>query len=179
MVEYNYQADATKPYIRMDIHQMVSQAIFVAPNATLLGDISLGEETSIWYGAVVRADKDRIEVGPRSNIQDNCVIHTSSVHPVRIGRNVSVGHGAILHGCTIEDDVLVGMGAIILNGAVIGEGSIVGAGALVSEGKQIPPHSLVLGVPGRVVREVTDEECSGTVHNSNEYVKLARRYAGE
>ncbi|HWQ67120.1 MAG TPA: gamma carbonic anhydrase family protein [Methanospirillum sp.] len=163
----------------MDIHQKVPQAAFIAPNSTMIGRITIGTDAGIWYGAVVRADKDQIMIGDRSNIQDNCVVHTSAGHPVSIGDDVSVGHGAILHGCTIQDQVLVGMGAIILNGAVVGSGSIIGAGALVSEGKEIPPRSLVLGVPGKVMRQVSDEEGSGILHNASEYVKLAREHAGE
>lgn len=163
----------------MNIHQKVPEAAFIAPNSTMVGDITAGPDIGIWYGAVVRADKDRIVIGTRSNIQDNCVVHTSAGHPVIIGEDVSVGHGAILHGCTIEDRVLVGMGAIVLNGAVIGAESIIGAGALVSEGKQIPPRSLILGVPGKVVRQITDEEVTKTLHNASSYVTLAREHAGE
>lgn len=163
----------------MNIHQEVPEAAFIAPNSTMVGKITAGVDIGIWYGAVVRADKDQIIIGERSNIQDNCVVHTSAGHPVTIGEDVSVGHGAILHGCTIQDRVLIGMGAIVLNGAVIGEESIIGAGALVSEGKQIPPRSLVLGVPGKVVRQVTSEEVSGTLQNAASYVTLAREHAHE
>lgn len=131
---------------------------------------------SIWFGAVVRADRDRITVGAGSNIQDNAVVHTTISFPVSIGAEVSVGHGAILHGCTIRDQVLIGMGAIVLNGAVVGEGSIIGAGAVVTEGKEIPPHSLVLGVPGKVVRETTPQQQENIARNAREYVKLAERY---
>ena len=161
----------------MDIHRSIPHASFIAPNATILGDIEICEDVSVWYGAVIRADKARITVGAGSNIQDNCVVHTSSGHPVMVGKHVSVGHGAILHGCSIGDEVLVGMGAIILNGAEIGEGSIIGAGALISEGKKIPPGSLVLGLPGKVVREVTEDERTGTIRNATEYITLARRHA--
>ncbi len=163
----------------MNIHQNIPKAAFIAPNSTIIGKVSAGPDIGVWYGAVVRADKDQITIGARSNIQDNCVVHTSSGHPVTIGDDVSVGHGAILHGCTIKDRVLVGMGAIVLNGAVIGEESIIGAGALVSEGKEIPPRSLVLGVPGKIVRQVTDDELGGTLQNASSYVQLAREHAGE
>lgn len=161
----------------MNIHVEVPNAAFVAPNSTVIGKVTGGSDVGIWYGAVVRADKDQISIGNRSNIQDNCVVHTSSGHPVRIGDDVSVGHGAILHGCMVQDRVLVGMGAIILNGAMIGSESIIGAGALVSEGKEIPPRSLVLGVPGKVIRQVTDEEVSGIMQNASSYVTLAREHA--
>jgi len=150
---------------------------FIADNATIIGDVILSKDVNIWYGAVIRADKDKITVGDCSNIQDNVVVHTSRAFPVTIGENVSVGHGAILHGCTIGNHVLVGMGSIILNGAVIGEGSIIGAGAVVTEGKVIPPGSLVIGLPGKVVRNVTDEEYEGILHNALEYVKLAKVHA--
>lgn len=163
----------------MIIHKTISSAAFVAPNATVIGEISAGLDIGIWYGAVIRADKDVITIGSRSNIQDNCVVHTSFGHPVTIGDDVSVGHGAILHGCTIHDRVLVGMGAIILNGAEIGSESIIGAGALVSEGKKIPPRSLVIGVPGKVVKQVTDEDYEMIMRNAESYVQLARKHADE
>ncbi|MFA5614978.1 MAG: gamma carbonic anhydrase family protein [Methanoculleus sp.] len=155
---------------------VVGDRIFIAENATVIGDVTLADDVNIWFGAVVRADRDSIAVGAGSNIQDNAVVHTTPGFPVRIGAGVSVGHGAILHGCTIEDDVLVGMGAIVLNGAVVREGSIIGAGAVVTEGKEIPPRSLVLGVPGKVVRETTSEQQEKIVHNAREYIKLAREY---
>lgn len=161
----------------MNIIRNDPAAAFIAPNATVIGDVLLGREASVWYGAVIRADKDRIHIGERSNIQDNCVVHTSAGHPVTIGSDVSIGHGAILHGCTVRDSVLVGMGAILLNGATIGEGSIVGAGALVPEGKTIPPRSLVLGVPVKVIRQVTDEEAEGNLKNAASYVLLAGEHA--
>lgn len=163
----------------MIIHPKLPKTAFVAPNATVIGEIVAGTDVGIWYGAVIRADKDQISLGARTNIQDNCVLHTSAGHPVIIGDDVSVGHGAILHGCSVQDRVLVGMGAIILNGAVIGRESIIGAGALVSEGKNIPPRSLVIGVPGKIVRQVTDEEAEGILKNAGSYVHLAREHAGE
>src|SRR5512135_839859 len=127
--------------------------LFVAPNATILGDVTLARDVSIWFGAVLRGDKDRIIAGEGSNIQDNAVVHTSRDHPVVIGKEVSVGHGAILHGCEIHDQVLVGMGAIVMNGAVIGARCILGAGTVITEGTQIPADSVVLGVPGKVVKQ--------------------------
>lgn len=150
--------------------------VFVAENATVIGDVTLADDVSVWFGAVVRGDRDSIMVGSGSNIQDNAVVHTTPGFGVTIGTGVSVGHGAILHGCTIHDRVLVGMGAVVLNGAVVGEGSIIGAGAVVTEGKEIPPNSLVLGVPGKVVRETTPEQQEGILHNAREYVNLAGRY---
>lgn len=157
----------------------VPDSVFVADTATLLGDVTLEKDANIWFGAVIRADKAAITIGEASNIQDNCVVHTSHNFPVTIGRNVSVGHGAILHGCTIKDNVLVGMGAIILNGAVIHAGTIIGAGALIAEGKEIPPRSLVIGVPGKVIREVSEEQYQGIITNAQAYTTLAMRYRDE
>jgi carbonic anhydrase/acetyltransferase-like protein (isoleucine patch superfamily) len=150
--------------------------VFIAPNATVLGDVTLGHEISIWYGAVLRADKDRIVIGDRSNVQDNAVLHTSSGHPVLIGTEVSIGHGAILHGCRIADRVLVGMGAIVLNGAEIGENSLLGAGTVVTEGTRIPPGSVVVGVPGKLIKQVSDEQREHIVKNAGNYWDLARSY---
>ena len=154
----------------------VGADVFLAPNATILGDVTLGDRVGIWFGAVVRADRDRIAIGADSNVQDNCVVHCSPGHPVTIGREVSVGHGAVLHGCTIGDRVLVGMGAIVLNGAVVGEDSLIGAGALVTEGAQIPPNSVVIGVPGKVVKQTTEEQRAKIRQNAATYVELAGRY---
>jgi carbonic anhydrase/acetyltransferase-like protein (isoleucine patch superfamily) len=150
--------------------------VFIAPNATVLGDVTLGHEISIWYGAVIRADKDRIVIGDRSNIQDNAVLHTSSGHPVLIGTEVSIGHGAILHGCRIADRVLVGMGAIVLNGTEIGEDSLLGAGTVVTEGTRIPSGSVVVGVPGKPIKQVSDEQREHIVKNAGNYWNLARSY---
>lgn len=152
---------------------------WIAPNATLVGDVNLGNNVTILFGAVLRADMEPICIGDNSNVQDNAVIHESAGKPVTIGKNVSIGHGAIVHGATIEDGALIGMGAIILNGAVIGHGSLIGAGAVVTEGKIIPPNSLVLGVPGKVMRELTPEEIAGNIANAQRYVEVGRRYANE
>lgn len=154
-------------------------AEFVAENVTIVGDVTLGKNTGIWFGAVLRADNDSITVGDGSNIQDNCVVHVSDKHPVTIGKDVSIGHGAIVHGCTIKDRVLVGMGAVILNGAEIGEDTIIGAGAVVTENKIIPPGSLVMGVPGKVIKELTEEQKISIERNAEIYRGLAERYANE
>ena len=150
--------------------------VFLAPNATILGDVTLGDRVGIWFGAVVRADRDRIAIGADSNVQDNCVVHCTPGYPVMIGREVSVGHGAVLHGCTVGDRVIVGMGAVVLNGAAIGADSLIGAGAVVTEGAQIPPNSVVLGVPGKVVKQTTDEQRAKIRRNAATYVELAGRY---
>jgi carbonic anhydrase/acetyltransferase-like protein (isoleucine patch superfamily) len=149
---------------------------FVAPTATVIGDVTLGEDSGIWFGAVIRGDRDRIEIGAGSNIQDNAVVHTSRGFPARIGREVSVGHGAILHGCTIHDRVLVGMGAIVMNGAVVGEDTIIAAGAVVTEGTSIPPGSVVMGVPAKVVKQASAEQREGILRNAESYITLAREY---
>lgn len=160
----------------MRIDAACEKALFVAENATVIGDIALAEGTSVWFGAVLRADKDRIVIGKDSNIQDNCVVHTSDGFPVTVGEEVSVGHGAILHGCTIGSRVLVGMGAIVLNGAKVGDGSILGAGTVVTEGATIPPGSLVLGVPGKVLKQATPEQQAHIVSNARSYRELAEKY---
>ena len=143
----------------------------LAENTVVTGDVVLGAEVSVWYGAVLRGDAGEIRVGRGSNVQDNVVIHCSEGMPVVIGEGVVVGHGAILHSCRVEKDCLVGMGAILLDGCIIGEGSIIGAGALVSPGKEIPPRSLVMGVPGKVMREVSEEEVQSTRENAAQYIK--------
>lgn len=147
---------------------------FIAENATVTGDVSIAPDVSIWYGAVIRADRNSITIGRGSNIQDNAVVHNTLTSPVVIGEDVSIGHGAIVHGATIGSRVLVGMGAIVMNNAVIGEDSIIAAGAVVTEGKEIPPRSLVMGVPGKVVREVSDDQAAGIVENARVYVGLGR-----
>ena len=143
-----------------------------AESAALIGDVTLGENVTVWYGAVLRGDVGPIRIGPGSNIQDNCTVHCAVDVPTVVGENVVVGHGAILHSCTVGDGCLIGMGAILLDGCVIGEGSVIAAGALVPPGKSIPPRSLVMGVPGRVVRQVTEEEAAATLANAARYVEL-------
>jgi len=160
----------------MVVDEVADRSLFIAEHATVTGDVILDDDVNIWFGAVIRGDKNRILLGRGSNVQDNAVIHTTSGFVVKVGSHVSIGHSAILHGCTIEDGVLIGMGAIVMNGAVVGEGSIVGAGAVVTEGTTIPPGSLVLGVPGRVVRETTPEERNEILRNAQEYIRLAQRY---
>ena len=132
----------------------VAPSAYVAPGAVVMGDVTLGEESSVWYGAVLRGDMAPIVIGARSNIQDGTIVHVDEGFPCTIGERVGVGHRVILHGCTVEEDCLVGMGSVLLNGARIGRGSVVAAGAVVPEGMQVPPGSLVMGVPGRIVRRV-------------------------
>ncbi|MFE1644983.1 gamma carbonic anhydrase family protein [Microbacterium sp. P01] len=142
---------------------------FVAAGARVIGAVTLEEGGSIWYNAVLRADSDAITLGAGSNIQDNVSVHVDRGHPVTIGRDVSVGHNAVVHGCTIEDGCLIGMGSVVLSGAVIGTGSLVAGGAVVLEGSVIPPGSLVAGVPAKVRRSLTDDEKAGIVRNAQIY----------
>ena len=145
-----------------------------AKNAVIVGDTEFAENTSVWYGAVIRADAGPMKIGENSNVQDNCVLHSNVDQPTIIGKNVTIGHSAVVHGAIIEDNVMIGMNSTILDNAVIGEGSIVGANALVPAGKIIPPKSMVLGVPGKIVREVTDEEVQATIRNALWYVELSK-----
>lgn len=130
---------------------------YIAPGAQVIGDVHLGSGASIWFNAVLRADNEPIRLGPGSNIQDNCICHVDPGFPMTIGRDVTVGHGAILHGCSIGDETLIGMGAIVLNGAKIGKGCVIGAKALVTEGTEIPDYSMVLGMPGKIVKTLDPE----------------------
>ena len=131
---------------------------FIADTADVIGKIRLLEQASVWFGAVLRGDNEWIEIGEGSNVQDNCTCHTDKGFPLTIGKNCTVGHNVILHGCTIEDGALVGMGSIVMNGARIGRGSIVGAGSVITEGKEYPEHSLIIGSPARVIRTLTPEQ---------------------
>ncbi len=145
---------------------------WVAPNASLIGQVTLAARASVWYGATLRAEAEPVEIGFGSNIQDGVTIHVDAEFPVSVGAGVSVGHNAVLHGCVIEDDVLIGMGAVILNGATIGEGALIAAGALVPQGVVVPPRSLVTGVPGSVRRELSDVEIASNRHNAEAYQRL-------
>ena len=153
-------------------------AVFVAPNATLAGEVVLQRGSSVWYGAVLRADTGRITVGENTNVQDNAVLHTGPDLDVTLGRGVSVGHSAVVHGCTVGDHCLIGMHATVLNGAVIGAGSLIAAGALVPQNAVIPVGSLVVGVPGRVLRAVSAEQADSISANEQEYCALAKLHSG-
>ena len=154
----------------------IDPAAWVAPNATVIGAATLEAESSVYYGAVIRADMAEVRLGHGSNLQDNVVVHTDTGHPSLIGAGVSVGHLAVIHGCTIADNVLVGMGATILNGAQIGTGSLIAAGTVVLEGTVIPPRSLVAGVPGKVRRELSDSEVDKVIANAQEYLHLTAQH---
>ena len=149
---------------------ILGKNVFIAKNATVIGDVTLGAHASVWYGAVLRGDINRIVVGHHSNIQDNAVLHLADDFPCLLGNWVTVGHSAIVHACKVGDEVLVGMGAVILDGAVIGRQSLIGAKALVTQGTKIPPGSLVLGAPAKVVRKLTKEERAGLKWWAEKYV---------
>ena len=151
-------------------------SIVICPGAQVIGEVELGEDVSIWHGAVLRGDTDSITIGNNSNVQDNCVVHCTKGFPVKIGDNVSVGHGAVVHGCTLEDNVLIGMNATVLNGAHIAKNSIVGAGAVVSEGKEFPENSLILGVPAKLIKELSPEQVQMIQNNADNYVRLSKQY---
>ena len=154
----------------------VDPEAFVADGATLVGAVRLAADASVWYSSVVRADGAPIEVGAGSNVQDGCVLHSDPDYPVRVGAGCTIGHRAVVHGCTVGDGSLIGMGAVVLNGAVIGAGSLVAAGTVVLEGTEVPPGSLVAGTPGKVKRDVTDAERERIRSGTESYVTRARRY---
>lgn len=160
-------------------HPQIHESCYIAPSADVIGRVTLHEQSSVWFNATLRGDINDIVIGPRSNVQDNAVIHLADNFGCYVGELVTVGHSAILHACTIKDEVLVGMGAIILDGAVIGERSIIGAGALVTGGTVIPPGSLVLGSPARVVKTLDLEEQAKIKNWAEKYVKGSRLYRGE
>lgn len=158
------------------VRPRLGQHVFVAPNAAVVGDVELGDRASVWYSAVVRGDVNRITVGADSNVQDGAVLHgTLGEWPVVVGARVSIGHHATIHGCTLEDDVLVGIGARVLDGARVGSWSLIAAGAIVREGMVVPPRSLVVGVPGVVKRELTERELEIVRRTPGRYRELARR----
>ena len=149
---------------------------WIAPNATVIGDVRLGANSSIWWNATLRGDNDPITIGANSNIQDGSVLHTDEGVPMHIGNNVTVGHLVMLHGCTVGDGSLIGIGSVVLNRAVIGKGSIVGANTLIPEGKVFPDHVLIVGSPGKIVRQLSAEEVARLQHSAEHYVANARRY---
>ena len=157
--------------------KLIDKSVFIADGAKVIGNVEIGKGSSVWFNAVIRADSDTVKIGESSNVQDNAVIHTSEGFGVQIGDNVTIGHGAIIHGCTIKDNVMIGMGAIVLNGAAIEENCIIGAGALVSQGKVIPAGSLAFGNPVKIVRQLTDKEIASIKDNANAYVNEAKEYS--
>lgn len=164
-----YEIDGVGPQL--------GEGAWIAPSADLIGDVRLGARASVWFGAVIRADNTPIILGDDSNFQDGAIGHSDPGAPLTIGARVTVGHQAILHGCTVEDEALIGMGARILNGAVIGAQCIVGAGALVTEGKQFEPRSLIVGSPARAMRQLTDDQVALLRLSADHYAEKAARYA--
>lgn len=154
----------------------IEESAYIADGAIVLGNVIIGEESSIWFHATVRGDRGEIRIVNGSNIQDNAVVHVDENFPVHIGNYVTVGHSAVIHGCRIDDNTLIGMGAIVLNGAKIGKNCIIGAGALVTQNMLIPDNSLVIGMPARIMREVTGQEAETNLFNAKEYIKESRKY---
>ncbi len=154
----------------------IHASAFIAPGADIIGEVTVGKNCSIWYNVTIRADIAPVIIGDNSNVQDNSVVHVGHDVPAVIGNNVTIGHSVIVHACTIKDNSLIGMGAIILDYAVIGEESIVGAGSLVTKGKKFPPRSLIMGSPARFVRELTEEEVQGIRNNVQSYVDISKEY---
>ncbi len=148
--------------------------LYIAPNATVVGEVSLGENVNIWYGAVLRGDSGRITVGEGTNIQDNCVLHEKTT----VGRFCTIGHGAVVHGCTVGDDCLIGMGSVVLNGAELGDGCLVGAGAVVTGKMKAPPGSMLLGSPAKIVRTLSAEEIAGQRQEALDYIERAKQHLG-
>lgn len=159
-----------------DKNPKISKTVFVAESADIIGDVEIGDSSSIWFNATLRGDQNKIKIGNRTSIQDNVVIHVDSTNEVQIGDNVTIGHGAVLHGCRIENNVIIGMNSTVLNGAEIGKNSIVGANALVPEGKKFPERSLIIGVPGKVKRQLEEVEIEAILRNAEEYVELTKEY---
>lgn len=157
--------------------RLADETVWIADGAHVIGNVFLGRDVSIWFGCTLRGDNEPITIGERTNIQENAVLHTDPGFPMTIGAGCTIGHKAMLHGCTIGDGALIGMSATVLNGAVIGRNCLVGAGALVTEGKTFPNNSLVLGSPAKVVRTLTEEEIADMRQTSNHYVENARRFA--
>lgn len=166
----------------MDLAAILSKApqkgkeVFIAPNATVIGNVTLGDESSVWFGAVLRADSDKISIGNRTNIQDNAVVHVDPGCPSLIGDDCIIGHLALVHGAQIENNVLIGMNSTILNKAQIGEFSIIGANALITAGTIIPPFSLVVGSPGKIIKQIDDRGIEAIKKNATVYVELAKQY---
>ncbi|MDI6751083.1 MAG: gamma carbonic anhydrase family protein [Pseudomonadota bacterium] len=154
----------------------IDPTAWIAPNATVIGDVRLAAHSSVWWNCVLRGDNDPITVGENSNVQDGSILHTDDGIPLTIGRNVTVGHRVMLHGCTIGDGSLIGMGAIVLNSVVIGKNCLIGAGSLIPEGKVIPDNSLVVGSPGRVVHELAEKHLARIAHSAEHYVVNADNY---
>ncbi len=156
--------------------ELIDTTVFIADGAVVCGRVELGQDVSVWFNAVLRGDVDRIKIGNRSNVQDGAVVHCDPGYPCTIGEEVTVGHAAVVHGATVGPRVLIGIRAVLLNGCVIGEGSIIGAGAVVTENAVIPPNSLVVGVPGKVIRETSEGQREHILRNALNYVESGKKY---
>ncbi|MGB7346519.1 MAG: gamma carbonic anhydrase family protein [Pirellulaceae bacterium] len=156
---------------------LVHDSAFLADNATVRGDVEIGADASVWFGTVIRGDTESVSIGDRSNVQDLAVIHADPGSPCRIGKDVTIGHAAVVHGATVGDGAMIGIRAVVLNGAVIGAGALVGAGAVVTEGTEIPPGYLAVGVPAKALRELTPEQKERVTHAAKHYVNAAKQYA--
>jgi carbonic anhydrase/acetyltransferase-like protein (isoleucine patch superfamily) len=157
-------------------HPVIGKNVYIAPTAAVIGDVTIEDGASVWFNAVVRGDKDRITIGARTNVQDHCILHLDPGHPLTIGADVTIGHNAVVHGCTIEDKVLIGIGAVVLNDAVVRSGSVVGAGAVVQEGQQIGPCQLAAGVPAKIKKDYGEDRLAVNVGEALVYVHLGRDY---
>lgn len=166
-------------YRYMEHSPEIDDSAFIAPNATVIGQVKVANGASIWFNTIVRGDINSIEVGKDSNIQDNCVMHVTHEHAVKVAERVTVGHGVILHGCTVESDCLIGMGSVLLDGVVVNEGCMIAAGAVVAPNTVVPANSLVMGIPGKVVRNLGPAEQSKMQTNWQSYVQYAREYKDE
>lgn len=160
----------------MALAPKIGRDVFLAPGAVVCGNVSIADDCCVFFNTTIRADRTGISIGERTNIQDNCLLHSTPVYPIEIGREVSIGHGSIIHGCRIADRVLVGMGAIIMNDVEIGENCIIGAGTLLTQHKKIPPNSLVMGAPGAVVRPLREEEIEKIAKNAEHYYTMSREH---
>jgi carbonic anhydrase/acetyltransferase-like protein (isoleucine patch superfamily) len=159
-----------------DLEPIIDPSAWIAPGACIVGGATLHADTSVWFGAVIRADNDRIVIGERSNVQDGAVLHIDEGIPLNVGRDVTIGHHAMLHGCSIGDGSLIGIKAVVMNRAVVGRHCLIGANALIPEGREIPERSLVVGSPGRIVRELSDEEVAALIQGAEQYVAKAALY---
>lgn len=158
-------------------HPDTKKASFIAPDSAILGDVTLAEGTSVWYGAVIRGDLDTITIGKNSNVQDNCTLHGDRGYPITLGESVSIGHNAVVHGATVGDNTVIGMGSVLLNGCVIGKNSIVGAGAVVSGGAHFPDGSLIVGIPAKAISDLHPVQIEHNRENAETYCKLALEHA--
>jgi carbonic anhydrase/acetyltransferase-like protein (isoleucine patch superfamily) len=162
------------------VQPVIDPSVYVAPGAVIIGDVIIGPESSIWFGTIVRADVHYIRIGAQTNIQDQCILHvTGGRHPLNLDNRITVGHRAIIHGCTIEEGCLIGMGAVLLDGCHLGAEAIVGAGSVVSEGRYIPPRTLAMGVPAEPLREITEKELARARDSASHYIELAQIYRRE